>query len=114
MFSNTFQLGPSPQGPTKEHNVTFHWQDSVSWNKGHHDLKFGADIRRVRNNFNFDFFNNGSFDFANFQSPFTGDGFADFVGGFPDNYFQFSNAVYGIRTYSFHFYGQDSGRFVRA
>ena len=108
MFSNTFQLGPSPQGPTKEHDVTFHWQDSVSWNKGHHDLKFGADIRRVRNNFNFDFFNNGSFDFANFQSPFTGDGFADFVGGFPDNYFQFSNAVYGIRTYSLHFYGQDS------
>jgi hypothetical protein len=108
LFSNTFQLGPSPQGPTKEHNVTFHWQDSVSWNKGHHDLKFGADIRRVRNNFNFDFFNNGSFDFANFQSPFTGDGFADFVGGFPDNYFQFSNAVYGIRTYSLHFYGQDS------
>lgn len=108
MFSNTFQLGPSPQGPTKEHDVTFHWQDSVSWNKGHHDLKFGADIRRVRNNFNFDFFNNGSFDFANFVSPFTGDGFADFVGGFPDNYFQFSNAVYGIRTYSLHFYGQDS------
>jgi hypothetical protein len=108
MFSNTFQLGPSPQGPTKEHNVTFHWQDSVSWNKGHHDLKFGADIRRIRNNFNFDFFTNGSFDFANFVSPFTGDGFADFVGGFPDNYFQFSNAVYGIRTYSLNFYGQDS------
>jgi hypothetical protein len=108
MFSNTFQLGPSPQGPTKEHNVTFHWQDNVSWNKGHHDLKFGADIRRVRNNFNFDFFTNGSFDFANFVSPFTGDGFADFVGGFPDNYFQFSNAIYGIRTYSLNFYGEDS------
>ena len=54
------QPGPTPGGPTKEHDVTFHWQDSISWNKGHHDLKFGADIRRVRNNFNFDFFNNGS------------------------------------------------------
>jgi Carboxypeptidase regulatory-like domain len=108
MFSNTFQLGPSPQGPTKEHDVTFHWQDNFSWHKGHHDMKFGADIRRVRNNFNFDFFNNGSFDFANFVTPFTGDPFADFVGGFPDNYFQFSNASYGIRTSSLHFYGQDS------
>jgi Carboxypeptidase regulatory-like domain/TonB dependent receptor len=108
MFSNTFQLGPSPQGPTKLHDVTFHWQDNLSWHKGHHDMKFGADIRRVRNNFSFDFFNNGSFDFANFVSPFTGDGFADFVGGFPDNYFQFSSAVYGIRTSSFGFYGQDS------
>jgi hypothetical protein len=108
MFSNSFQLGPSPQGPTKLHDVTFHWQDNLSWHKGHHDMKFGADIRRVRNNFSFDFFNNGSFDFANFVSPFTGDGFADFVGGFPDNYFQFSSAVYGIRTSSFGFYGQDS------
>jgi len=108
MFSNTFQLGPSPQGPTKLHDVTFHWQDNVSWNRGNHAFKFGADIRRIRNNFNFDFFNNGSFDFANFQSAFTGNGLADFVGGFPDNFFQFSNAVYGIRTSSFHFYGQDS------
>jgi Carboxypeptidase regulatory-like domain/TonB dependent receptor len=108
MFSNSFQLGPSPQGPTKLHDATFHWQDNLSWHKGRHDMKFGADIRRVRNNFAFDFFNNGSYDFANFVSPFTGDGFADFVGGFPDNYFQFSSAVYGIRTSSFGFYGQDS------
>lgn len=113
MFTNSFQLGPNPEGPTKLHDVTFHWQDNVTWAKGHHNLKFGADIRRVRNNFNFDFFTNGSYDFANFNSPFTGDGFADFVGGFPDNYFQFSNAVYGIRTTSWHFYGQDSWKLTR-
>lgn len=110
MFSPSFQLGPNPEGPTTLHDVTFHWQDNLSWHKGNHDMKFGADIRRVRNNFNFDFFTNGSFDFGNFigSSGFTGDPFADFVGGFPDNYFQFSNAVYGIRTSSFNFYGQDS------
>jgi outer membrane receptor protein involved in Fe transport len=108
MFSNTFTLGPPSGGPTTLHDVTFHWQDNLSWTKGHHDMKFGTDIRRVRNNFRFDFYNNGSFDFANFSSPFTGDGFADFVAGFPDNYFQFSRAVYGIRTSSFDFYGQDS------
>jgi hypothetical protein len=108
IYTNSFQLGPNPGGPTKLHDVTFHWQDNVSWNKGNHSLKFGADIRRIRNNFNFDFFTNGSFDFANFQDPFTGNGLADFVGGFPDNYFQFSNAVYGIRQSSIDFYGQDS------
>lgn len=108
MFTNTFNLGPSPQGPTTLHDVTFHWQDNVSWTKGNHDLKFGAEFRRVRNNFNFDFFTNGSFDFANFASPFTGDGLADFVGGFPDNYFQFSNAVYGIRQWSMYYYGEDA------
>jgi hypothetical protein len=110
MFTSSFNLGPSPQGPTKLHDVTFHWQDNISWNKGNHALKFGVDVRRVRNNFNFDFFNNGSFDFANFLGAggFTGDPLADFVGGFPDNFFQFTSAVYGIRTYSLHFYGQDS------
>lgn len=108
MFTNTFNLGPSPQGPTTLHDATFHWQDNVSWTKGNHDLKFGAEFRRVRNNFNFDFFTNGSYDFANFVSPFTGDGLADFVGGFPDNYFQFANAVYGIRQWSMYYYGEDA------
>ena len=71
-------------------------------------MKFGVDITRVRQNYNFDFFNNGSFDFT--FGDFTGDQLADFVGGFWDNYFQFSNAVYGIRTGSFGGYAQDTWR----
>jgi hypothetical protein len=107
MFINGFfNLGPSPQGPTKERRVTFQYQDTLSWSHGNHGLKFGADLRWVQNNFNFDFFNNGSFFFNDFGA-FTGNGLADFVGGFWDNYFQFSNAVYGIRTHSLYFFGQD-------
>jgi len=107
MSTLSFILGPNPEGPTKIHDVTFHFQDSVSINHGHHDFKFGTDIRRVRNNFDFDFDNNGAFDFGSDQS-FTGSDLADFVGGFFDNYSQFSRAVYGIRTTSWHFFGQDS------
>ncbi|HXM21645.1 MAG TPA: carboxypeptidase regulatory-like domain-containing protein [Terriglobales bacterium] len=107
MLTTSFNLGPNPQGPTKIHDVTFHWQDSVSVTRGRHNMKFGADIRRVRNNFDFDFDNNGVFDFGNNQN-FTGNPLADFVGGFFDNFSQFSRAVYGIRTTSWHFFGQDS------
>jgi hypothetical protein len=107
MVTPSFALGPSPEGPTKIHDVTFHWQDSVSITRGHHDMKFGADIRRVRDNFDFDFDNNGLFDFGNSQN-YTGAPLADFVGGFFDNFSQFSRAVYGIRTTSLHFFGQDS------
>jgi len=107
----SFNLGPNPEGPTKIHDVTFHWQDSVSMTRGHHNIKFGADIRRVRNNFNFDFDNNGLFDFGNDQN-FTGSPLADFVGGFFDEYSQFSKAVYGIRTTDWHFFGQDSWRIL--
>jgi len=113
MFVNgSFSLGPSPQGPTKLHDTTFQYQDTLSWARGRHQLKFGADLRWVENNFNFDFFNNGSFFFNDFGA-FTGDGLADFVGGFWDNYFQFSTARYGIRTHSLYFFGQDTWKVTR-
>jgi hypothetical protein len=106
IFTNSFNLGPSPQGPTTIHDASFQWQDDVTFVRGKHEWKFGADVRRVRNNFVFDFFNNGSFDFT--FGNFTGNEFADFVGGFWDNYFQFSKAIYGIRASSFYEYGQDT------
>ena len=111
MTTVSFNLGPDPQGPTKLHDVTFHFQDSVTVTHGRHNIKFGADIRRVRNNFAFDFDNNGVFDFGNNQN-FTGNYLADFVGGFPDEYSQFSRAVYGIRTSELHFFGQDSWKIL--
>jgi outer membrane receptor protein involved in Fe transport len=107
MLTTSFNLGPNPQGPTKIHDATFHFQDSLSITKGHHDLKFGADIRRVRNNLDFDFDNNGVYDFGNNQN-FTGNPLADFVGGFYDNFSQYSAAVYGIRTTQWNFFGQDA------
>jgi len=114
--SGAFELGPSPQGPTKIHDVTFQYQDTVSWTHGRHDLKFGGDLRWVRNNFNYDFYNNGSLSFGDFgaftASPVStassGSDLADFVGGYWDNYYQFSNAVYGIRTHSLYFFGEDA------
>jgi hypothetical protein len=115
IFTPGFNLGPSPQGPTKLHDMTFQFQDHVTIPRGRHEWKFGVDIRRVENNFNFDFFTNGSFTFGNASNApsslghtFTGDGAADFVAGFPGNYFQFSNAVYGIRTTSQYYYAQDT------
>lgn len=114
IFTPGFNLGPSPQGPTKLHDMTFQVQDHVTIPHGRHEWKFGVDIRRVENNFNFDFFTNGSFTFggdpfAPFSGrTFTGDASADFVAGFPGNYFQFSNAVYGIRTTSQYYYAQDT------
>lgn len=113
MYTSGFNIGPSPQGPTTEHNMVFQEQDHLTIPHGRHEWKVGADVRRVQNNFNYDFYNNGSFDFgllgiAPVQGTFTGNSLADFVGGFPDNYYQSSNAVYGIRTTSMYFYGQDT------
>jgi len=101
-----FNLGPSPQGPTKDHDVTFQYQDTFSWTKGAHALKFGGDFRWTQTNFNYDFYNNGSFDFGTYYTN-TGNALADFVGGFTDNYYQFSSASYGIRSHQLYFFAQD-------
>jgi Carboxypeptidase regulatory-like domain/TonB dependent receptor len=106
IFTNGFNLGPSPQGPTTLNRATFEWADNYTWTHGKHEFKFGGDAARIRQNFRFDFFNNGSFDFT--FGNFTGNEVADFVGGFWDNYFQFSKAIYGIRTSSFGLYAQDT------
>src|SRR3984893_4951381 len=112
--TNFFNLGPSPQGPTKLHDMTYQYQDHLTIPHGRHEWKLGVDIHRVQNNFNFDFFNNGGFTFGGSSGAplpgrtFTGDARADFVGGFPGNLTQFSNAVYGIRTTSQYYYAEDT------
>src|ERR1041384_6730069 len=114
IFTPGFNLGPSPQGPTKLHDMTYQVQDHITIPHGRHEFKFGADIRRIQNNFNFDFFNNGSFTFgfgANApldNGTFTGDASADFVAGYPTNFFQFASAIYNIRTTSQYYFFQDT------
>jgi len=110
--NGAFTLGPSPQGPTKIHDTTFQYQDTFSWTRGKHALKFGADLRWVENNFDFDFYNNGSFFFGDFGA-YTGDNLADFVGGYFDNYYQWANAKYGIRTHSLYFFGEDAWKITK-
>jgi Carboxypeptidase regulatory-like domain len=110
--AGAFSLGPSPQGPTKDHDVTFQYQDTFSWTKGTHALKFGADVRWTQSNFDYDFYNNGSFDFGSYYTN-TGNALADFVGGFTDNYYQFSNAVYGIRSHQLYFFAQDEWKVTK-
>jgi hypothetical protein len=110
--AGAFSLGPSPQGPTKDHDVTFQYQDTISWTRGKHSLKFGADIRWAESNFHYDFYNNGSFDFGTYYTN-TGSALADFVGGFTDNYYQFSSAVYGIRSHQWYFFGQDAWKITK-
>ncbi|HXN29755.1 MAG TPA: carboxypeptidase regulatory-like domain-containing protein [Candidatus Acidoferrales bacterium] len=111
IYTNGFNLGPSPQGPTTLHDATFEWSDNYTWTRDRHEIKFGADISRIRQNFHYDFYNNGSYDFT--FGDFTGDETADFVAGFWDNYFQFSKATYGIRTGATGLYVQDTWKVTK-
>ncbi|MGD0401880.1 MAG: TonB-dependent receptor [Candidatus Acidiferrales bacterium] len=110
IFGPSFTLGPSVQGPTQLHRASFEWSDNFTWTLGKHEIKFGVDFTRIRNNFYYDYYNNGSEDFT--FGDFTGDEYADFVAGFSDEYFQSSPATYGIRTGSAAGYIQDTWKIL--
>ncbi len=64
IFGPSFTLGPSIQGPTTLHRASFEWSDNFTWTRGKHEIKFGGDITRIRNNFDYLYYNNGGFDFT--------------------------------------------------
>jgi hypothetical protein len=61
---------------------SFHWYDSITWIHGAHSIKAGADIRRHRMDVDVATHANNSYTFS---GQFTGDGFADFLLGFPSS-----------------------------
>lgn len=107
-FASGLSIGFSPNGPTSLINNTFGYSDTLSWIVGKHNLKFGAYYSAYQNNTVYDFYVNGNFFF---YGPDTGVGsgndFADFLLGAPDEYLQFGEAPSDIRTKSYHFFGQD-------
>ncbi len=92
---------------------TFVYTDALNWSKGHHEFKFGADIRQLEAITPLGF--NGSDNYGTFTyntknsaGLFTGVDFADFLSGLP--YQTFYDDVQqdndGKSTH-YHFFGQD-------
>jgi len=59
---------------------SFQWYDGITWTRGTHSIKAGADIRRVRSDAFFATRQNHSY---TFNGQFTRDGFGDFLLGIP-------------------------------
>lgn len=106
-FSNVGRSKDSPRT-----SRTYQWTDNLSWIKGAHALKFGADIRRI--GYTDGLYFGGSDDFGNFQfqqGAFSGNAFADFLLGLP---YLMSFAITGPdlnqSTMHYQFFGQDEWR----
>ncbi|MGD1156839.1 MAG: carboxypeptidase regulatory-like domain-containing protein [Terriglobia bacterium] len=101
-------LGFSPQGPTTEINNTFGVSDTLTWVKSKHTTKFGFLFSPYQNNTKYDFYVNGEFDFYDSgTSVGSGNSFADFLMGLPDEYYQFGAAPSNIRSRSYYAFAQD-------
>lgn len=104
-FEGNLLIGFSPQGPTALVDNTFVYSDTVSWNKGRHNWKFGGGFIPYQDNTVFDFFVDGQFDFDNFNGALNQ--YANLLLGLPEDYFQFGSAPSNIREKSTFFFGQD-------
>jgi hypothetical protein len=110
--------------PRRELDQTYTVSDTVSWNHGKHNWRFGGDYRRILQSFHSARNAEGSFVFTGFATsqyapgstqplPDTGYDFADFLLGFPQQTsLQFGATSYNFRANSFDFFAQDDWRIL--
>ena len=104
--------------PRRELDQTYTFSDTISWNHGKHNWRFGGDYRRILQSFRSSRNAEGSFVFTGFATseyaagnpqPLadTGYDFADFLLGFP----QQTSLQYGATSYNFR--GNSSDVFIQ-
>jgi len=122
-ISFTSFSGLSDPKPRRELDQTYSVSDTVIWNRGKHNLRFGGDYRRILQSFHSARNAEGSFTFTGFatalyangqEQPGTGIDLADFLLGLPQqSSIQFGANAYNFRANSYDFFAQDDWR-IRA
>lgn len=90
---------------------TYEIIDSVTWIRGAHSIKIGMDLRQARM-----FSTNAAHSRGNFSfdGGYTGDGFADFLTGYPSSGSRdFPRNLFGETINNYHFYVQDDYKVSR-
>lgn len=110
------EIGNTIQGPQSRFDNTWQFSDNLSWIRGRHSLKFGADFRAYEQNQLFDFVNNGllTIDGTGTQTgavkrkiPGLSDPLNDFANGFASTVDQSSSERQGYRDKFFSAFAQD-------
>ncbi len=88
---------------------TIQYNDNLSWSVGRHTLKFGADVRQLRAFTPLTFGNGDNYGSFTFNGAFTGNEFADFLLGLPQQT-QIDNITVDNdgAAQQYNFYAQDS------
>jgi hypothetical protein len=118
--------GLSDPTPHRELDQTYTFSDTVTWHRGVHNLRLGADYRRILQSFRSAKNAEGSFVFTGYATalganqqanPSTGSDFADFLLGFPQQSsiqsVSSGTDAFNFRANAYDFFAQDDWR-VRA
>jgi trimeric autotransporter adhesin len=115
--------GLSDPTPRRELDQTYTFSDTVTWHRGVHNLRLGADYRRILQSFRSAKNAEGSFVFTGYATalggdqqanPATGSDFADFLLGLPQqSSIQSVNSgtdAFSFRANAYDFFAQDDWR----
>jgi trimeric autotransporter adhesin len=121
-ISMTSYAGLNDPTPSRELDQTYTISDQIVWSHGKHNWRFGADYRRIMQGFRSAENSQGTFVFTGFATseyqagiavPDTGNAFADFLLGLPQQTtLQASTTAYEFRANSFDGYAQDDWRIL--
>ncbi|HTT32522.1 MAG TPA: TonB-dependent receptor [Methylomirabilota bacterium] len=115
--------GLSDPIPRRELDQTYTLSDTIAWNHGKHNWRFGGDYRRILQSFHSARNAEGSFVFTGYATSqytaggtqpvaHTGYDFADFLLGYPQQTsLQFGTTAYNFRANAYDFFTQDDWRF---
>jgi len=111
-ISGGASFGNNFEGFLPQVGNSFQWTDELSWVKGNHTIKFGADVRRARFDQYYYFDVNGEYTFNNSGPngiiPGDGDQYAEFLLGLADTYTQGSGQREDVRSFAIYPFVQDS------
>ncbi|HEY7338696.1 MAG TPA: carboxypeptidase regulatory-like domain-containing protein [Bryobacteraceae bacterium] len=109
LYFNTFTIGTNPFSLGQVNN-TYQATDSFSKVRGNHTLKFGGQYARFKVKQLPNLVANGTFSFFGSGAQSTGNGFADFLLGLPDNYSQQSSPAFYELSVNAGLFVEDSWR----
>jgi Carboxypeptidase regulatory-like domain len=111
-FDNGLAFGPDQSGPATEVGNTYAFSDTLTWVRGRNTWKFGAGFSAYQQNTLYAFFTDGNYFFAGYAAngDGTGNSFADFLVGAPNNLFEGPQARSDIRSKATYGFGQDEFR----
>lgn len=105
-----FAIGNGWEGELPQVGNSFTWADNLTWVKGTHTVKFGADVRRDRFDQTLYFNVSGQFTFNSTteNSVLSSDNYPGYLLGLNDSYVQGSAQRENVRTTGVALFAQDS------
>jgi len=108
--SGGFAIGNGWEGELPQVGNSFMWADNLTWVKGNHTTKFGADVRRSRFDQTLYYNVSGQFTFnsTTSNSVLSTDNYPGYMLGLADTYVQGSAQRENVRSTGVYLFAQDS------